>query len=80
MRNYIEMEEVFYVTNYQFFTEAQAEQNFKNKISELSYEILIGHLCEPELATYIEGFTEQNGVLFVKVGEEMISITKSSNK
>lgn len=70
------MKEIIYTTNCLCFTEAQAAQYLKNKVSSLNYEILVAHLCNPELARKVEGFSEQNHVLFLKVGGEMISITK----
>ncbi len=71
------MKEKMYITNCLCYNEAQAEQYLKKKVSSLNYETLVAHLCKPELARKVEGFSEQNGVLFLKVGGEMISITQS---
>lgn len=68
------MKEKIYITNCMCFTEEQAEQYFRDKVSVLNYEILVANICQPLLSMLIEGFCEQNGVLFIKVGEEMVSV------
>jgi hypothetical protein len=69
------MENTIYITNNNIYTEQEA-QHFKNLLSPSNYEALISHLCDPDLALYIEGFTEQDGVLFLQVNGEMISVTE----
>jgi hypothetical protein len=73
------MKEKIYLTNNLCFTAEQAEHCFKDKVSILNYEILTANICQPLLATMIEGFTEKNGVLFFKIGDEMISVTHNLN-
>ena len=66
-------------TNFKCFTTEQAKGDFKEKVSRLNWYVLLSHICNPDLAPSIEGFEEQNGVLFLNVDNEMISVTKNLN-
>jgi hypothetical protein len=64
-----------HITNCQYYTNEQAEQELKDKVSVLNYDILRKHITEPSLAEHIRGFEEQSGVLFLLIGDEMVSVT-----
>ena len=49
----------------------------KDKVSVLNYDILKSYITEPSLAEHIRGFEEQNGILFLLIGDEMVSITNN---
>ena len=68
---------IIYLTDCQCYTEEQAELHLKDKVSALNYPILIAHITKPRLAEHIEGFAEQNGVLFLMIGNEMVSVTNN---
>lgn len=68
---------IIYFTDYQCFTEEQAELQFRDKVSVLNYPILVEHITKPMFANIIEGFAEQNGVLFLRIGNEMVSVTNN---
>lgn len=70
---------IIYLTDCQCYTEEQAELYFKDKVSALNYPILIAHITKPWLADNIKGFAEQNGVLFLMIGNEMVSVTNNYN-
>jgi len=53
-------------------------QVFKTCISDSNWDILLANLTKPLLAVFLEGFAEKNGVLFFRVGGEMISVTHKS--
>ena len=64
--------ETIYITKFRCFTKKQAKNYFKKEISVLNYEILIAHICHPELAKYIEGFTENNGTIAFLINGEWL--------
>ena len=66
-----------YMTNCQYYTHEQAEEELRDKVSVLNYPILKDHITEPSLAEHIGGFTEQDGVLFLLIGDEMVSIANN---
>jgi len=68
---------IIYLTDCQCYTEEQAELQLKDKVSALNYPILIAHITKPVLAKRINGFAEQNGVLFLMFGNEMVSVTNN---
>ena len=68
---------IIYMTNCQCYSEDQAELELMNKVSALNYPILKSHITIPILAEHINGFAEQNGVLFLMIGDEMISLTNN---
>lgn len=68
---------VIYFTDCQCYSEEQAEMQLKDKVSALNYPILKAHVTKPVLAEQIDGFTEQNGVLFLMIGYEMVSVTNN---
>ena len=68
---------IIYTTDCQCYTEEQAEKHFRNKLSMLNYPILKAHLTDPLFAMLINGFAEQNGVLFLMIGDEMVSVTNN---
>lgn len=65
---------IIYTTDCQCYTEELAEKHLRNKVSVLNYPILKAHLTDPLLAMFINGFAEQNGVLFLMIGDEMVSV------
>lgn len=69
------MKTIIYFTDCQCYTETQAELRLKDKVSALIYPILIEHITIPTLAGHINGFAEQNGVLFLMIDNEMVSVT-----
>jgi hypothetical protein len=71
--------EVIYLTDRKCFTSEEAEEQFKELVSILNWEILSLHITDPFLATFIEGFTEQNGTLFFLVDGELTSMTYNLN-
>lgn len=70
---------IIYLTEYQCYKEEQAELYIKDKVSALNYPILKAHITKPVLAQNIEGFAEQNGVLFLMIEDEMFSVTNNYN-
>ena len=68
---------IIYLTECQCYTEEQAELQLKHKVSVLNYPILVAHITKPVLAQNIEGFARQNGVLFLMIGNEMVSVTNN---
>ena len=66
-----------HITNCQCYTDEQAEQELRDKVSVLNYPILIKHITEQSLARHINGFAEQDGVLFLMIGDEMVSIANN---
>jgi hypothetical protein len=70
---------VIYFTDCQCYTEEQAELKLKDKVSALNYPIIKAFITKPILAHLIEGFAEQNGVLFLMIGDEMVSVTNNFN-
>lgn len=68
---------IIYLTDCQCYTEEQAELQLKDKVSALNYPILIAHNTKPMLAGHINGFAEQNGVLFLMIDNEMVSATNN---
>ena len=53
----------------------------KGEISEKNIEIIHEHLLYPELREYINGFIEQNGILFFKLESgDMISVEPKSKQ
>jgi len=71
------MKTIIYFTDCQCYTETQAELRLKDKVSALIYPILIEHITKPILAGHIKGFAEQNGVLFLMIDNEMVSVTNN---
>lgn len=71
------MKTIIYFTDCQCYTETQAELRLKDKVSTLIYPILIEHITKPILAGHINGFAEQNGVLFLMINNEMVSVTNN---
>jgi predicted nucleic acid-binding protein len=67
-------EEVLYITCFQCFTKEEVEKYFSNYVSETNLDILKAHICHSELSKDIEGFTEQNGILFLLIKGEMVSV------
>jgi len=74
------MENTIYLTNGKTFTLKEFATEFKNLVHPYNYEQLEAHLCEPTLAPIVEGFAEQNGVLFLVMNSEMISVTPKINE
>jgi hypothetical protein len=68
---------IIYLTDCQCYTEEQAELHLKDKVSALNFPILKAHITKPVFAEHIEGFAEQNGVLFLMIGDEMVSVTNN---
>jgi len=68
---------IIYLTDCQCYTEEQAELQFRDKVSVLNYPILIEHITKPMTANIIKGFAEQNGVLFLMIGNKMVSVTNN---
>ncbi len=68
---------IIYLTECQCYTEEQAELHLKDKVSAINYPILITHITKPMLAMHINGFAEQNGVLFLMIDNEMVSVTNN---
>jgi hypothetical protein len=69
--------QIIYMTNQKCYTSEELKA-FKATVSNSNMDILLANLTEPLLARFIEGFTEQNGILFFSVGGEMISVTHKS--
>jgi len=68
---------IIYLTDCQCYTKEQAELQLKDKVSALNYPILKAHITNQMLAKCINGFAEQNGVLFLMIGNEMASVTNN---
>jgi hypothetical protein len=52
----------------------------EGEISQTNLDLIHEHLLNPELCGYINGFIEQNGILFFRMENgEMISVEKNSN-
>jgi hypothetical protein len=67
-----------YFTNYHCFSLQEAEL-IRDKVSFMNQEILIAHICNPNLAKEIEGFLELNGTLFLCVNGEIIAVSHNLN-
>lgn len=68
---------IIYLTECKCYTEEQADLQLKDKVSALNYPILIAHITKPMFANRINGFAEQNGVLFLMIDDEMVSVTNN---
>lgn len=72
-------DEIIYLSAFKCFTKKQAEHYFLNKFSVLNYEILVAHICHPELANLIEGFTEKDGLLYFFIDGKWIKARHNLN-
>jgi len=70
---------IIYLTDCLCYTDEQAELKLKDKVSALNYPILKEHITKPVLASHIKGFAGKNGVLFLMIGDEMVSVTNNFN-
>ncbi|MGA2408268.1 MAG: hypothetical protein ABSF81_16165 [Bacteroidales bacterium] len=68
------MKEYVFFTNCKWFTRIEPEEQFGGSVSFLNWQILLAHITILELASYIKGFTEQNGKLFFLIDVTLISI------
>lgn len=66
-----------YLTEKKVYTPEEVVDYFSGKISDKNMEVLVAHLCMEDLSHQVESVTEQNGVLFLNIGEGFFSIDYS---
>jgi len=69
-----EQQEVIWITECQCFTKEEVDRIFKGTVSESNYEILEDFICIPELAEFIQGYSELNGTLRFLIEGEWVSV------
>lgn len=70
------MEKIF-LTAKRLYTTQQVTDAFSDKVSGDNLNVLIGHLCNEELSSYIVGFTEDDGDICFDLGySEMIRVKR----
>lgn len=67
-------EEVFF-TNWKCFTQKEAEEQFGENLSFLNLRLLLPLITNPESASYIEGFTEHEGMLLILIEGDFVAVT-----
>ena len=70
------MENTIVLTNNKVYTALEVVNLFSEYISPKNVEILVDHLTYADLSEVVESFTEQDGVLFLNVGDGFFSVAR----
>lgn len=62
--------ENLYVTNGRCYTVEEAEKELRNKVSEENWATLLSNIIRPDRAWAIDGFLEDDGELYLWLGDE----------